>query len=151
MRSKERGSVVGFVLGGILLLGLLVGGIMLYKNNITKIVGGNAGNTQVANNDTTKQNDQTTTDTQAAQNEAALKQQQEAEKKAQEQNKAANSGSTSTPAATAQDTTQVPHTATAPSQALPTTGPTEDAILAAVGLSTVIGATMAYCRSRAAL
>lgn len=148
MRSKEQGSVVGFVIGGVLLLALLVGGIVLYKNNISKMIGIKANDSQVATTtDTSNKTDETKTDNQAAQNEAALKQQQEAEKKAQEQNKAANS----TPVATTPNPVQVPHTATAPSQALPKTGPTENAIMAAVGMSLVIGSANAYYRSRAAL
>ena len=153
MRSKERGSVIGFVLGGILLLALLVGGIMLYKNNISKLTGVTADNNQVANNDADSQAAQKAAEEkaaadQAAQNEAALKQQQEAEKKAQEQNKAANSN---TGNGTTQNATQVPHTATAPTQALPQTGPASDAAMAALGVSLMIGATSAYYRSRAAL
>lgn len=147
MKSTEQGSVIGFVLGGILLLALLVGGIILYKNNISKMIGVSPDNSQVAaNNSTNTQADQTASD-QAAQNDAALKQQQEAEKKAQEQNQAANNGTGATNSAPTATTT--PRTSTAP--ALPTTGPGEDALMAAVGFSLVIGASVAYNRSRAAL
>lgn len=153
MRSKEQGSVIGFVLGGILLLALLVGGIMLYKNNINKLTGVSSDN-KVANDDAIKQTEADSK--QAAQNEAALKQQQEAEKKAQEQNAAANSGTGATSTqnstgSTPQTAAQVPHTSGAPAQALPTTGPAEDALMAAAGAGLVFGASMAYYRSRAAL
>jgi len=135
MRSKEQGSVIGFVLGGILLLALLVGGIVLYKNNISKLTGVTNDSNQVATNDTDKQDEQT------------------AEQKAEEQNKAANSNTAApaTQSTPTQNATQVPHTSTAPTQALPQTGPASDAAMAALGMSLVIGATSAYYRSRAAL
>ena len=84
MRTKERGSVVGYVLGAVLLLALLLGGIVLYKNyagNLEKapVVGQNTNNDAKPADESNNNNDQ------AAQNEAALKkQQEEAEKKAQE-------------------------------------------------------------------
>ena len=155
MRTKERGSVVGYVVGAVVLLALLVGGILLYKN-----FAGNLDKAPVVGQ-TDTQRTETTNDDQSARNEAALKQQQEeAERKAQEQNQATNSTNgtgtaqqqPSQPAAQNQQpaATQVPHTSTAPAN-LPTTGPAEDAMLAAAGVATLAGVTAAYMRSRAAL
>lgn len=136
MRTNERGSVVGYVLGAIVLLALLLGGITLYKNIAGET--GNSTGSQVATQNTNS-------DDKTAQNEAALKQQQEeAEKKAQEQNQAtnnSNSGSTAT---------QVPHTSTAPADNLPTTGP-ENVLAAATGVAVLVGVGVAYIRSRVAL
>lgn len=135
MRTNERGSVVGYVLGAVLLLGLLVGGIALYKNYAGQPGGSSTGD-QVATQDTDS-------DDTAAQNEAALKQQQEeAEKKAQEQNSATNNSNSST--------TEVPHTATAPAGSLPATGP-EDTFVTIASLALLSGAVVAYVRSRIAL
>ena len=166
MRTKERGSVVGYVLGAVLLLALLLGGIVLYKNyagNLEKapVVGQNTNTDAKPADESNNNNDQ------AAQNEAALKkQQEEAEKKAQEQNAAVNgtnpgaaateNNSTeddddaATNGGTSNNVTQVPHTSTAPGE-LPTTGPAEDAMLVALGLSAITGAAIAYRRSVAAL
>lgn len=153
MRTKERGSVVGYVIGAVLLLALLLGGIVLYKNY--------AGNLEkapvVGQNNETKPADESEKDDQAAQNEAAVKkQQEEAEKKAKEQSEAVNGSTNGTDATVSENeknkpaVTQVPHTSTAPGE-LPTTGPAEDAMLIAVGISAVTGVAIAYRRSVAAL
>ena len=131
MRTKEQGSVVGYVLGIILLLAMLLGGIALYKNYAAKP--GSSDN-QVAN-------EQKTSDDQTSKNEAALKQQQEqAAKKAEDEQKAAanNSGAAAT---------QVPVTSTAPSSNLPQTGP-GDVWVAMIGSAALAGAAVAYIRSR---
>lgn len=134
MRTNERGSVVGYVLGAVVLLALLIGGITLYKN-----IAGKTGNT--TDNQVATQN--TSNDDKAAQNEAALKkQQEEAEKKAQEQNQAASNGD--------KTATEVPHTSTAPAENLPTTGP-ENVLATAAGAAVLVGAGVAYIRSRSAL
>lgn len=134
MRTNERGSVVGYMLGAVLLLALLLGGITLYKNFAGKT--GTASGDQVATQNAGN-------DDKAAQNEAALKkQQEEAEKKAEEQNKNVDSSNTSA--------TQVPHTATVPAGSLPATGP-GDSMLAAGAVAALVGAGVAYVRSRSNL
>ena len=153
MRTKERGSVVGYVLGAVLLLALLLGCIVLYKNY--------AGNLEkdpvIGQNNEAKPAEESKKDDQAAQNEAAVKkQQEEAEKKAKEQSEAVNGGANGASAKAPENEknqpaiTQVPHTSTAPGE-LPTTGPAEDAMLIALGISAVTGAAIAYRRSVAAL
>lgn len=184
MRNHEKGSVVGYALGAILLLALLVGGIWLFKNNIGRLSGVNNSNpsdTKVADNnsDSSNQNTTTTTDDQAAKNEAALKQQQEAQNNKDQNtttqtaptnntNTTTNNSGTGTTNGTANtnvtnnQTTnktpvaQVPHTSTVPdgaaqSGALPKTGPAEDIMMTAAGISTLVGLGFAYARSRAAL
>lgn len=134
MRTQERGSVVGYILGVVLLLAVLLGGIALYKNYATK---SNSSDNQVAN-------DQKTTDDKAAQNEAALKKQQE-----EAANKAANDQKTAD-TATDSSVKQVPTTSTVPTDNLPQTG-ASDTLLAMVGGAALAGATVAYIRSRANL
>lgn len=138
MRTNERGSVVRYVLGVVVLSGLLLGGILLYKNYSANT--SDTSGDQVAN-----QTETSDSDDQAAQNEAALKQQQEeAEKKAQEQNQASGGDTSST-------ATETPHTSTVPSGSLPETGPAEDVLLSAAGVAVLAGVGVAYARSRAAL
>lgn len=160
MRTKEQGAVVGFVIGSVLLLALLVGGIVLYKNNISKMIGVNTESSQVATSDNTAQNQPnqpaqsgtSTNNDQAAQNQAALQQQQQAEQKAQQQQQAEKQSQAQSPAGqSGASVTQTPNTSTAPVQKLPTTGPGEDMLFAAVGLGLMVVATNAYARSRAAL
>lgn len=157
MRTKEQGSVVGYVLGAVLLLALLLGGIVLYKNyagNLDKapVVGQNTGDDKPANE---------SGNSQSSQDEAELKrQQEEAERKAKEQSEAAKGNGTNSNSTQNTDTkkddsaqnkvAQVPHTSTAPGE-LPTTGPAEDAMLIALGISTITGAVIAHRRSAAAL
>lgn len=150
---KEQGSVLGYVLVGLLLLGLLVGGALLFKNNTGMFGGSFLGQTDskdASDGESDKQTPSTTENSQntdqAAQNEAALKkQQEEAAKKSQEQAAAsaaqANNGTVAT---------QVPVTSTAPA-ALPQTGPAEDFALMAVMSGLLAGSIFAYHRSRIAL
>lgn len=151
MANRERGSVVGYALGAVLLLSVLVGGIWLLKNNLNNI-NGTAGNdqsssTKTASNDsTTNSSDTTASNDQAAKNEAALKQ----------QSGQSTNTTDSTSNGQSSGVTQVPHTATVPdtaaqSSSLPTTGPAEDGVVAVLGMGTLVGLSVAYVRSRAAI
>lgn len=151
MANRERGSVVGYALGAVLLLSVLVGGIWLLKNNLNNI-NGTAGNdqsssTKTASNDSTKNSSDTTaSNDQAAKNEAALKQ----------QSGQSTNTTDSTSSGQSSGVTQVPHTATVPdtaaqSSSLPTTGPAEDGVVAVLGMGTLVGLSVAYLRSRAAI
>ena len=153
MTYRERGSVVGYALGAVLLAALLVGGIVLFKNNTGNLSGSaqNQSDNKVA--DTSKQEDTSSDADQAAKNEAALKQQQEAEQKAKEQAAAeAAAAAQAAKDAQAAAASQVPHTATVPeSSALPKTGPTDNVIFTSIGFGALVGLGAAYVRSRAAI
>lgn len=163
---KEQGNVLGFVLVGVLLAALVVGGIFVARNMIAKD-SQTPTDTQVASNDKQKTTDdkKSTNTTTPSENkdtnndlQAALKAQADAEKKAKDQ-QAANSQTqqqntqsttTTTPQSQTQTTTNTTTTQTTTSAHLPQTGP-EDAIVPMVGAMTLVGAVMAYRRSQAAL
>lgn len=168
------------------MVALLVGGIVLVKNNVGQL--GEAQTPQIATNDDKTQQDEspepgsdsTQSDTdKLAEERARLEEERrkaEEERRAREQNNAASSDSgtnntppaptpPSTPAPTPAPTTPAPVTdqlattgaaPTAPEPAatadnLPHTGPVEDVAVVLTGASLLIGATVAYARSRSAL
>ncbi len=154
MNQRQRGSVLSYALIAVLLAALLIGGIIFFKNNSTKLAGNTSPFQPMTEGVNNTSSDDKAKQDQAAQNEAALKQQQvDAEKKAAEQQKAAEQNTTNSQVAANSGTnasgTGMPHTATAPST-LPTTG-SEDMFAPAFGAATLIGMTLAYRRSRAAL
>ncbi len=154
VRHSERGSVAGFVIGGIVLLGLLAGAIYVVRNKTPQaadIAQTTTNKPAVQSPDSSTATD-TTTDTTSDANsdlKAALAKQAEEEKKAQEQQKAQQSESA--PQTTTPTTTPTTSTAPAePSSHLPTTGP-EEAIFPAIGATLLVGVGVAFQRSRALL
>lgn len=154
IQHKQRGSVLGYVLVGTLLVALLLGGIFVVRNNMAQLDGSKVTK-EVRNTDTTKTQAGSDSDTQTASTDVAtnatdetsddiaeaVKKQAEEEKKAKEQNAAV----------TAQTSTQsVVTTTDSASTTLPTTGP-GDAINSIVSVSLLVGAVVAYARSRATL
>lgn len=135
---REKGNVLGFVIVGIVLAALVVGGILVARN----FFGGNEGEV-VAPEETSQQaegNSESTpteTDEELAE---ALKNQAAAEEKAKEQ-QAANdkeAASATTPTASTSPTT---------TERLPATGP-EEAIAPLVGAVLLAGIGVSYVRSR---
>ena len=171
--AGQRGSILGYVLVGALLVALLVGGVLLVRNNISRL-GGPATPQVATDNQQDEQkpadngaNQQSEADKQKAAEEKkaaeqkaaddiaaaeAAAQRAAAEKKAKEQAEAAQKQQQS--GASPQTATETPHTSTAPSTTsdkLPQTGPMDDIALALAGAGLLIGATIAFMRSRAAL
>jgi len=175
-QSHQRGSVLGYVLVGVLLIAALVGGIFVVRHNLSRFKAP-ATTAQVAKNDTSSDDavkKKAEADKKAAEDKKAQEQATaDAQKKAQEQNSAvqremAGQGDAAQqPAASASGTnsstssttaTQTPHTSTAPeavgnidTSRLPHTGPTETLFAGFVGAALLLGASFAYMRSRASL
>lgn len=169
------------------MVALLVGGIVLVKNNVGQL--GESQTPQVATDDGdaekngNSENEPSQTGSDAdkvAEERARLEEQRrkaEEERRAREQNNAATSGNNTektppaTPVPTPQPATPTPTTPAAPAtdrlattgvapsvsdsgaetDKLPHTGPIEDAAVVLTGASMLIGATIAYARSRSAL
>lgn len=127
-RRFEQGSVVGFVLIGVLLTGLLVGGVWLARHPINSSQVATDSNSSKAQKDTTSASS-SSNDTAKATTDEELK----AALAQQAAQSLANGGSSSSSTATN----------------LPTTGPA-DALFEMVGAMALAGATVAYVRSRSA-
>lgn len=156
IRQREQGSVVSFVLIGLVLLALLAGGIYMVRH---KIIAGDMP-APVSTTSTIDKNKDTQTTNSTDDLKAALEKQANEEKKAQEQQKAqqqetANSTTiTSQSSSTPSSTSVIPTTgvnnaasSTTPAGSLPTTGP-EDGIAALLGAVLLAAAGTAFMRSR---
>lgn len=154
---KEQGSIIGFVLVGVLLTALLAGSIYAVKSGMLKGSGSTVGDvasndTKTASDDNTNENKtdtppSTTTNNNSNDLKKALEEQAAAEKKAEEQRKAteAESKAASSPATTIAPSSASLSTTTN----LPHTGPAEDAMVAILGVSLLAGTSYAFIRSRA--
>ncbi len=152
---KEQGNILGYVLVGVLLAALVIGGIFVVRRYLpssdTTGTSSSSDGTPTATTDApTKPS--TETDKNSEELKAALAQQAAEEKKAQEQ-KAANESKPATTTTTG-TTTGLTSAATASvatgtdANKLPATGP-EDTALSMVGITLVTALAVAYVRSRA--
>lgn len=156
--SREKGSILGYVLVGALLVGLLVGSVLLVRHNLARL---SSDSSQVAV--TGEGDDQLPGATEEGSG-AGEQGNEEAARQAEEQKAAAERAAREKAAREQQSTPapgnagRVPTTSTAPTSAvppstssgqLPKTGPMEDAAVMVVGGSLMLGATLAYMRSRA--
>ena len=152
---KEQGNILGYVLVGVLLAALVIGGIFVVRRYLpssdTTGTSSSSDGTPTATTDApTKPS--TETDKNSEELKAALAQQAAEEKKAQEQ-KAANESKPATTTTTG-TTTGSTSAATASvatgtdANKLPATGP-EDTALSMVGITLVTALAVAYVRSRA--
>ncbi len=168
VRKNERGSVVGFVIGGVVLLGLLAAGIYVVRQNMLPNVA--APDKETATTTAPAKKDDTTAEQKSADLKQTLAAQAEAQKKAEDQLKAQQAESkpaaeTTTPApstpsasttaipTTGVSTTASPAAATSGAKAsasLPATGP-EDTVISAVGMAVLAAVGVAFVRSRATL
>lgn len=162
--NRSRGSILGFVIVGILLLGLIAGAVYAVRSGV--FGGGNtpeiADETIVDPATESTGENKPANETKTDELSEALKKQSEAEKKAKEQSQAVNSeqktatqnGQTNQPSATTpqqQPTTATPRqlaTTGVTSTQLPQTGPAEDALTMVLGAGLVGTAAVAYRRSR---
>ena len=153
---KEQGNILGYVLVGVLLAALVIGGIFVVRRYLpssdTTGTSSSSDGTPTATTDApTKPS--TETDKNSEELKAALAQQAAEEKKAQEQ-KAANESKPATTTTTGTTTTGSTSAATASvasgtdANKLPATGP-EDTALSMVGITLVTALAVAYVRSRA--
>lgn len=167
VHHRSKGSVIGFIIVGVLLLGLVAGAIYVVKRGVFN---GVTQPTEVArqtpaseNKDTPQSDANKSTQPSAEQKKAdelsaALKKQAEAEKKAKEQSQAASNQPPTTqtqPSASPQASTTALNSSSTPATipqtgvSLPQTGPAENAIVTTLGVSLLAGAIVAYRRSRA--
>ena len=152
---KEQGNILGYVLVGVLLAALVIGGIFVVRRYLpssdTTGTSSSSDGTPTATTDApTKPS--TETDKNSEELKAALAQQAAEEKKAQEQ-KAANESkpaTTTTTGTTTGSTSAATASVTSGTDAnkLPATGP-EDTALSMVGITLVTALAVAYVRSRA--
>jgi LPXTG-motif cell wall-anchored protein len=171
VRHRSKGSVIGFIIVGVLLLGLVAGAIYAVKrgvfNGVTKPTEVARQTPASENKDTPQSDANKSTQPSAEQKKAdelsaALKKQAEAEKKAKEQSQAASNQPSTTqpstqtqPSASSQNSTTASKSSSTPATipqtgvSLPQTGPAENAIVTTLGLSLLAGAIVAYRRSRA--
>ena len=147
---KEQGNILGYVLVGVVLAALVIGGIFVVRRYLPSSDTTNAptqsDSTPTA---TTDAPTRPSTDENSDELKAALAQQAAEEKKAQEQ-KAANESkpaTTSTTTASLTATTSASTTGTN-AAALPATGP-EDTLLSMAGVTLMTALVVAYVRSRA--
>lgn len=151
--ARERGSVAGFVIGGLVLLGLLAGGIYVVRNNMlgqgsqvaTQSTDKAATSTEKADNKTDENADIKAALAKQAEDKKA-KEQEEAKKK--EAEKAAAEKNTQSTTATAG--TSGATSGSAAAGHLPTTGPEEVAV-PLLGATLLAGVGVAFARSRALL
>lgn len=146
-QRMHRGSVLGFVLVGVLLLALVAGGIYLVRHQLTATTSPTTGSEASDNAaapdkpsetaDSSTKPDETTTKETKSDLEQALQSQSEAEKKAQAQKEAqereAAQSAPVQPSSTAE---------------LPATGPA-DTLITLLGAALLAGTAFAYIRSRA--
>lgn len=200
--SRERGSILGYVLVGALLIALLIGGVLVVRNNISRLekpsaptVGRDSGSGTDATTSTDSpapeelsadehtqaeerqaEEERLTREAEAERkvaDEAAAKQREEqaaATKKAEEEKKAREQAarqpqeqnpSTPTPDTSAPTAaSRVPTTSTVPdgttetatdSNKLPHTGPLDGVVASTAAGALLLGATLAYLRSRAVI
>lgn len=171
-RANERGSVVGFVVVGLLLTAMVVGGIYGVRHYIT----GTSNDAEVATtsapaDEAARQSEEQRTKEDSQKNEAEKKQQAEADQKKaeaekqaaaqraeqkkaeKEQQQAAEEHAASDSQSDASETTpasEPSHSETLPQtgvDALPQTGPAETAI-SAVAIASLLGAALVYRRSQ---
>lgn len=132
-RRFEKGNVVGFVLIGVLLTALLVGGVWLARHPINSssqvATDSNSTTTDKGTTNTADSDTDTTKATTDEELKAALAQQA---KSAVDNNSSNNSTSSSSTAAN-----------------LPATGPA-DVLFEMIGATALVGVTVAYVRSRSA-
>lgn len=127
VRQNERGSVVGFVIVGILLTAALVGGVWFAGHLGSSKVASNSDNS--SNTTSSNSGNQATTDEQLRDTLS-----QQSSQSSGTSNSSQSSSSTSS-------------TATSSTTKLPTTGPT-DTLFEMLGMSLLVGVTVAYARSR---
>lgn len=143
---KEQGNILGYVLVGVLLAALVVGGIFVVRRYLpstdTTETSSSSDGTPTANNDAPAK-PSNESDKNSEELKAALAQQAAEEKKAQEQKAANESKPATIPTAGTNSTTSTG----AGTDELPATGP-EDTILSAVGVTLVTALAVAYVRSR---
>lgn len=165
--KRSRGSVVGFVVVGVLLLALIAGGVYAVKRGVFNgtsepQIAKNEEKTSKRTDDTSSKNAESSNSTTNQSNDQslseALKKQAADEKKAKEQQSAtSNNPSTSTGSSSQTNvgSSATPSPQTTPvagstdSSKLPHTGPAEDAVVAALGAALLLGTGIAYTRSRA--
>ena len=147
---KEQGNILGYVLVGVLLAALVVGGIFVVRRYLpstdTTETSSSSDGTPTANNDAPAK-PSNESDKNSEELKAALAQQAAEEKKAQEQKAANESKPATIPTAGTDSTTSTDTTTGAGTDKLPATGP-EDTILSAVGVTLVTALAVAYVRSR---
>lgn len=151
--ARERGSVAGFVIGGLVLLGLLAGGIYVVRNNMLG-QGSQVATTQTAGTPADK-TDTTKTDDNADIKAALAKQAEEAQKAKEKQQAEQKAAEKAAAEKNAQSTMPATGGSSATSGAtttghLPTTGP-EEVIIPALGAMLLAGVSVAFARSRALL
>lgn len=132
-RRFEQGNVGGFVLIGVLLTGLLVGGVWLARHPINSSQVATDSNSSTTQKDTTS-TPNSNTDTAKATTDEELK-----EALARQAAQSLANGSSSTSSTSSGSTTT----------SLPTTGPA-DTLFEMVGATALAGMTVAYIRSRSA-
>lgn len=165
-RANERGSVVGFVVVGILLTALVVGGIYVVKNKLAGHLDGQtadqaakevASNTEKSNSDTQtsqpedkstdNKEQQTTTPSPTAEQESSSQQSQTSTTEQQSSSTSQSSGSTdsSTSSTSTEQSSNLPHTGMEVAQ-LPQTG-AADFVASAAGIGILVGSILVYRRS----
>ena len=136
----EQGSILGFVLVGALLTALVVGGIVVVRNQFAK------NDSQVETDQSSQDSGTSSTNKSGDDLKKALEQQQAEEKKAQEQ-KAASEAQQSQSSGASMSGTNGGTGSTSNANNLPATGPA-DAMLTVVGATLLAGTGVAYARSR---
>ncbi|QQS21628.1 hypothetical protein IPM09_03810 [Candidatus Saccharibacteria bacterium] len=131
-QQMHKGTIVGYVLVGALLLALVVGGIFVVKNYATKNNTGNETNKVVEDTVTQSNEALSSTNTDLEQ---ALK------------NQASQQKQTDSPAKSSSTATTSDSSITSTSNHLPTTGP-EDLIIPLIGATLLAGTAVSYVRSR---
>lgn len=161
--NRSKGSVVGFIIVGVLLFGLIAGGVYSARHGVfngvttpTEVARDTPANetTETSKPETTQNNQQSAEQKRADELSAALKKQAESEKKAKEQNQAATSAqqSSTTESDTAASTANqqsTPNSIPTTGVHLPQTGPVENALMTMLALGALVASVVAYARSRA--
>lgn len=151
--KRQNGSVIGYVLVGVLLAALLVGGILLVKNALPKTENTDTSAVSGETENPDKTNDENSTngtETEATDDERARNEELNRQLAADSEDRSDDNSESSTTAIVSRgdDTTNVPQTASTNSESLPQTGPAEDALVAVLGAGMLGGSAVAYRRSR---
>ena len=138
---KQRGSVIGYVLVGILLTTLLIGGVFVVKNNWrevnqdTAVTSGDKSQDNSSSSSNSEQSDKT-------ENDKLIDNIKDNEAK-----KEKDATTTVSPRDQSKST---PPTSSEAADSLPQTGP-EDAVSTIIALGSLVGTGLAYARSRSSL
>lgn len=144
---SEQGNILGFVLVGVLFVGLVAGGVWVVRSQLAKTGGEETATESTSSDKTTEQlseagSSDVAKDPATDLKDALAAQQKEQEKKAEEQ-RAAQDAESNAKQSSATTSTTSPHSVVA----LPETGPGET-LLSVAGATSLAGLGAAYVRSR---